>query len=460
MKRWCWLFLLLLTCGAMAQVPPASDSPSPLLLIPYLDDAPTIDGRPDDWPAGPTTPFGVPQHPPADANRVSVQWGWDEQFLYALYRVRDQHLTRVAGGPRIYFNDAVELYVDAQADSRAHMDVNDYQFLVDLTGELIIFKGDQHLLSRGDSVPKEIGSATLLVKVGATRVGTLNQGSDRDSGYVVEVAVPWAGLGREARAGLRVRLDACCEDMDSVLDVAAAPDDRPLPGYAVRSWTGIADLGFPQHWRAAQLTGGPSEVARLSRTYARGWLYGALALAAGMVLALLGIVRLRRQVRQLRLVPVRAALPPASRQLALPPGPDPPAGAQPTADQSAAVWPELLPAPLPLPKAAALPHQALFEQCRAYVVAHLDEDLSPDDLAAAVAVGLRTLQRCCREELDLTPAGLITAVKLEQAAVRLRAGATVQEAAYATGFADASYFGRVFKKYFGLTPRQWATQQS
>ena len=72
-------------------------------------------------------------------------------------------------------------------------------------------------------------------------------------------------------------------------------------------------------------------------------------------------------------------------------------------------------------------------------------------------MGVRTLQRCFRDELDLTPAAFIAQVRLEEAAARLRQvpRPPIGEVADAVGFADVSYFGRVFKRYFGVTPREY-----
>jgi len=276
--------------------------------VPYPAEAPTIDGQPDDWTGAPAADWRVVAHRPALRNHARVWLGWDETNLYALYHISDQHLVRLergTGNPRLYFNDAVELYVDGPGDSRRRMDVNDYQFILDLAGDYVIFKGDKQLFDDDRRVAKDFGTATLLPRVAATRQGSINRMTDRDSGYVVELALPWAGLGVRPRPGHRLRLDACVEDMDSVFDLRSFPEGRPLHAYSFESWTGSHDFGYPQNWRAAVLTGGPDAVARFSLSHPRL----ALRLAA-LLAALLGLLAAYHawRVRQLRQIPVRAEL--------------------------------------------------------------------------------------------------------------------------------------------------------
>ena len=232
------LFRAFLLTGGLLAALSGRAQPTTALPIPYLAEAPAIDGQPDDWPGPPAADWRVVAHRSGLRNRARVWLGRDETNLYALYRIQDTYLVRPGrgtGNPRLYFNDAVELYVDAPGDRRRVLDVNDYQFILDLAGDYVIFKGDKRERLEGARVPKDFGTATLLPRVAATRQGTVNQLADRDSGYVVEVAVPCAGLGVRPGPGHRLRLDACVEDMDSVFDLRSFPEGRPLHAYSFES---------------------------------------------------------------------------------------------------------------------------------------------------------------------------------------------------------------------------------
>ena len=53
------------------------------------------------------------------------------------------------------------------------------------------------------------------------------------------------------------------------------------------------------------------------------------------------------------------------------------------------------------------------------------------------------------------PLQFVKAMRLNNAALRLRQGATVSEAAYAVGYASASQFSREFRRQFDASPRAW-----
>lgn len=97
----------------------------------------------------------------------------------------------------------------------------------------------------------------------------------------------------------------------------------------------------------------------------------------------------------------------------------------------------------------------LLSRLRAETEAALaDEDFGPARLAAAVCLSERTLYRRLKELTGLTPAAFVREVRLLQARhlLETRAVATVAEAAFAAGFANASHFGRVYAERFGRTP--------
>jgi hypothetical protein len=65
------------------------------------------------------------------------------------------------------------------------------------------------------------------------------------------------------------------------------------------------------------------------------------------------------------------------------------------------------------------------------------------------------LTRLLKKETGMTAGQLRAVLRLKRAQAELDAGATVAEAAERSGFGDANYFARWFKRQTGKTPREW-----
>lgn len=110
-------------------------------------------------------------------------------------------------------------------------------------------------------------------------------------------------------------------------------------------------------------------------------------------------------------------------------------------------------------RAAAPLHGSLVLRVREYVRAHLaDRDLTAAAIAAAHHVSVRHLYA----ELERAGVGLqdtIRTLRLQECRRALRdpasAHLTVAAVGARWGFVDASHFGRVFRREYGMTPREW-----
>ncbi len=90
----------------------------------------------------------------------------------------------------------------------------------------------------------------------------------------------------------------------------------------------------------------------------------------------------------------------------------------------------------------------------AYARARLDDDtLTPERLAAAGGVSVRTLNRLFGTH-GTTPMRWVWTQRLEASRAALAQGqsTSVTEAAFAHGFRELAHFSRSFKKTFGVTP--------
>ena len=90
-----------------------------------------------------------------------------------------------------------------------------------------------------------------------------------------------------------------------------------------------------------------------------------------------------------------------------------------------------------------------------YVRDHVHEPISVDDLARRAGMSRSAFDRRFKEATTYAPLQFIKAMRLGNAALRLRQGASVGEAAYAVGYASASQFSREFRRHFGASPRAW-----
>lgn len=91
-----------------------------------------------------------------------------------------------------------------------------------------------------------------------------------------------------------------------------------------------------------------------------------------------------------------------------------------------------------------------------YVRDHVHEPISVDDLARRAGMSRSAFDRRFKEATTYAPLQFIKAMRLGHAALRLRQGATVSEAAYAVGYASASQFSREFRRQFAMPPRAWS----
>lgn len=398
------------------------------LSIPYAPADIQVDGEGGEWPSFAPFVFTIKNPRTFDSNRVEARLAWDEQQIYGLLEVADHQLVKLRSGtdnPTLNLGDAIEIYIDPLADSQGRMDLNDYQFILDIGGDRAVFKGDKSFIREGYQTPKDTGLATIAFDFKCQLHGSLNDESNLDEGYTLEFALPWAALGVQPKTGTNFRLDLCVDDMDAQVRLEDYTENDIIVPYSFANWQGDTAFGFPDRWRLCQLAGQPDAITQAWRfSGKKGFLLLLLAalLASGLALRQYFLVKKLQQVpRQSEVQQV-------------------PAGQ----------WAAIESAP------PASPNQELFERLRIFVLEKMDADLRPEDLAEAATVSQRQLQRLFREELGSTPHQFITMLKMERAAELLRSGGqNVTEVSFACGYTDPAYFSKVFKKYFGCTPRDY-----
>ncbi len=397
--------------------------------IEYVSSVPVIDGDFSDWDTTGITRFKLHTNYPNNDLIAKVKFSWDEQHLFALFIVYDKYFVRHEYGnnnPRLYFNDGIELYIDAKNNSLLSMDVDDYQFLVDLLGEQTIFKGDKQRMLGKDWVPKEYGTANILLNCKTSSIGTINKFDDIDSMFVVELSVAWESMGIIPKLGYKFRLDACVNDLDSLVNLKEIPEDKPVPKFFYSSWQASNDFGQPAIWQDVVLSGSPDFITLLSRNYSKTWLF---MFFLSIIISVGIIIHLYIRIKKLKEIPIKGEL----KKTLL---------AEILKRSSENVYKN--------------PHEKLIYELKQHVISNLESNIKAEQLAEKGNMSLRQLQRVFKEELNTTPGSFITLIKLEKAAeLLLDPSKNITQVAYDVGFNDSSYFTQVFKKYFNISPKEY-----
>jgi len=88
-----------------------------------------------------------------------------------------------------------------------------------------------------------------------------------------------------------------------------------------------------------------------------------------------------------------------------------------------------------------------------YIEAHLPEDITLAELAAAAGMGTSQFRVLFKQSTGMSPHQYVIMQRVERARDLLaRGGATAGEAAAAVGFADQSHLARHMRRRLGVTP--------
>ena len=96
-----------------------------------------------------------------------------------------------------------------------------------------------------------------------------------------------------------------------------------------------------------------------------------------------------------------------------------------------------------------------FLEAICYIHSHFKENnLSVDTICHSAGIGQTSFRLLFQKHYGKTPVEYITDLRLAYARNLIASGATVETAAYESGFNDPKYFARTVKKHLGCTPRQ------
>jgi AraC-like DNA-binding protein len=104
----------------------------------------------------------------------------------------------------------------------------------------------------------------------------------------------------------------------------------------------------------------------------------------------------------------------------------------------------------------ALADRSLLQTARDLIHARLGESLLLEDLSAALGLTQYQIIRLFKRTTGLTPHAYVTQMRLEAARRALAKGMPIGDTAADTGFYDQSALTKHFKRWYGVTPLQFA----
>lgn len=97
-----------------------------------------------------------------------------------------------------------------------------------------------------------------------------------------------------------------------------------------------------------------------------------------------------------------------------------------------------------------------FSEMCAYIEKHLNDNITVTELARQMGLSRSAFYRYIGNVTTWTPNDIVNIVRLRYSVrLILQSGMKVSEAAYETGFSSPSYYSKIFKQYYGVSPQEY-----
>ena len=224
-----------------------------------LRGSPVIDGRinEEEWKGSEWTEdfvdiTGGGEYPPL---RTQARMAWDDEYFYVAARLEEPHIsaTLTEHDAVIWHDNDFEVFIDPDGDTHEY-----YEIEINAAGtifDLFLVKPYRD----GGPALHHWDIAGLKKAVGIE--GTLNDPSDRDAGWEVEMAIPWIVLAECANKaappseGDVWRINFSRVEWKTVVEggrYVKATDSETGKPYAESNWTwtaqGLVNMHYPERW--------------------------------------------------------------------------------------------------------------------------------------------------------------------------------------------------------------------
>ncbi len=187
----------------------------------YTKNPVLIDGRLDEW--GNAKSIFIADTRKETDNTAIIKTLWDKKYLYIAFEVRDKNLQAkqyVLDHPQLYLDDMVEFLFDTHNQKDSCWNVDDVIYHINLLGQKKDDRGSSGCITN----PTWNGSAKYVIHMD----GTLNDTTDIDIGFNIEIAISWEELEVKPFPGFKMGADFADGDYGKLFDwVGAMPFRSP-----------------------------------------------------------------------------------------------------------------------------------------------------------------------------------------------------------------------------------------
>jgi len=226
-----------------------------------------VDGLLDEaaWSAAPWTTDFVDiegELKPKPRFRTRVKMLWDDEYLYIAAEMEEPHVwaTLTEHDSVIFQDPDFEVFIDPMGNTQPY-----YEFEMNALNTTWDLQLDKPYMDNGKPDNSwEIPGAKTAVHID----GTLNDPSDTDRGWTIELAFPWSVLSERARhpgppvEGEQWRINFSRVEWQISTDVGVY---KKLPNTLEDNWVwspqGVVDMHRPEMWGIVQFTYEPGAVS-------------------------------------------------------------------------------------------------------------------------------------------------------------------------------------------------------
>jgi hypothetical protein len=226
----------------------------------------TIDGRLDEagWQNAPWSESFVDilgRDAPAPAHRTRFRMLWDDDYLYVAAVLEEPHVwaTLTERDAVMYHDDDFEVFLDPDGDTHGYYEIEINAF--GAVWDLFLVKPYR------DGGPAISAWDIRGLRSAVVVDGTLNEPSDTDRGWTVELAIPWSAITETAPGRQRPshgdqwrvnfsRVDWEMDIVDGTYHKRVDPaTSRPVPEHNwVWSPQGAVNMHMPEQWGSVQFS--------------------------------------------------------------------------------------------------------------------------------------------------------------------------------------------------------------
>lgn len=213
---------------------------------------------------------------PIPIHRTRAKMLWDDQYFYVAARLEEPHLwaTLTERDAIMYHNDDFEIFIDPDGDGLDY-----YEFEMNAHNAI----WDLFMLRpyRADTMPNYLMNWDIKgIRTAVALDGTLNDPTDIDRHWTVEIALPWEAL-KEIAPGRRPplhgeqwrvnfsRVDWHMEIKDGQYAKSPNPKTGKVDNFPQENWvwspTGYVDMHLPEHWGYVQFLSGTTNITWATR---------------------------------------------------------------------------------------------------------------------------------------------------------------------------------------------------